>query len=106
MIEEGGSVAGGMEVRGVEGRSNVGMMGEEHGMAELCEDRARDEGTEGVCEGVAVSSGVGTSQLGGASGSSNRVVPGSRSEGLESRCSMNVMWKELKMFPEVLSHNR
>ena len=46
------------------------------------------------------------SQLGGESGFKEIVVPGRRSVGCSSRCSMNVTWKESKIRPETLSHSR
>ena len=48
----------------------------------------------------------GESQDGGASGRSSTVVPGRREEGRASRCSMNVTWKLLKIFPESGSQRR
>jgi len=40
-----------------------------------------------------------TSQVAGASGDSDILVPGNRSAGCSSRCSTKVTWKELKTFP-------
>ena len=45
----------------------------------------------------------GGSQLGVALGSRQIVVPGSRSAGCSSKCSMKVTWKELKMLPSTVS---
>jgi hypothetical protein len=47
----------------------------------------------------------GASQLGGAFGSMEIVVPGRRSTGCSSRCFRNVTWKELKMLPSVVSQS-
>jgi hypothetical protein len=48
----------------------------------------------------------GESQEGGDPGTICTVVPGRRDEGRASRCSMKVTWKELKSFPDELSHKR
>ena len=47
-----------------------------------------------------------TSQLGGESGVSMIVIPGDRSVGISSRCSMKEMWKELKILPESQSQSQ
>src|SRR6266705_3490229 len=59
------------------------------------------QGSEGG--GWAVGNGA-VSQLGGASGGNVTVVPGSKSAGCSSKCSTNVTWKELKIFPFEGSH--
>ena len=46
------------------------------------------------------------SQLGGMSDASAIVVPGSRSDGVSSRCSRNETWNELKMRPEAGSQSQ
>jgi len=46
------------------------------------------------------------SQDSGADRVSSMVVSGRRLEGRESRCSINVTWNELKIFPVVTSQRR
>jgi len=65
------------------------------------------EGMYGVVKVDAVIDGtVAVSQVAGASGDSDTLVPGSKSTGCSSRCSMKVTWKELKSFPLEGSHSR
>jgi len=64
------------------------------------------EGTQGVGRvDLGVDGTAAMSQVAGASGDSETVVPGSKSAGCSSRCSTKVMWKELKIFPLEGSHN-
>lgn len=71
------------------------------------EDKGGGEGRTGAeaREGVGTSTKV-ESQDGGEPGRISALEPGSRDEGRVSRCSMNVTWKELKIFPEASSQRR
>ncbi len=80
-------------------------------------DEGREEegggGGDGETTGEGAEEGTGpggmrvpASQDGGAEGASSMVVPERRVDGMESRCSMNVTWKELNTFPVVTSQRQ
>ena len=105
--ETGGTVVEGMEVKGMEveaGGRDIGIVKGVKGEPEvICgkkEDK-EDEEEEEVGE-----SGQAASQLGGASGLRETVVPGRRACDWESRCSMKVTWYELKTELDMLSHKQ
>jgi len=78
---------------------NGGGGGEGGGEGETMEEEGEVECAEGGMRDVA-------SQDGGADRASLMVVPERRLKGRESRCSINVTWNKLKIFPVVISQRQ